>query len=113
MKEKLKIFRRGEGEKEINLGSGPIRLLVRSRLLEGMVVELEPKAEIPKVYSHEGEELRIVLEGEIEVEVEGKRYLLKEGDFMWFDSSLRHRIRNPTDKKAVYFSVNSPPSLEW
>ena len=113
MREKVKIFRRGEGEREINPGSGPIRLLVRSSKLEGMVVELEPHAEIPRVYSHPGEELRIVLEGEIEVEVEGERYLLREGDFMWFDSSLKHRIRNPGDKKAVYFSVNSPPSLEW
>ena len=113
MEKRLKIFRRGEGEKEINPGSGAIRLLVRSSKLEGMVVELEPRAEIPKVYSHPGEELRIVLQGEIEVEVEGERFLLREGDFMWFDSSLKHRIRNPGEQKAVYFSVNSPPSLKW
>ncbi|NOZ59871.1 MAG: cupin domain-containing protein [Euryarchaeota archaeon] len=113
MRKKLKILRRGESEREINPGSGAIRLLVRSSRLEGMVVELEPHAEIPMVYSHEGEELRIVLEGEVEVEVEGERHLLREGDFMWFDSSLKHRIRNPGDKKAVYFSVNSPPSLKW
>lgn len=112
-REKLKIWRQGEGEKEINPGSGPIRLLVRSDVLEGMVVEIEPGAEIPRVYSHRGEELRMVLQGEIEVEVEGECYLLREGDFMWFDSSMKHRIRNPSDKKAVYFSVNSPPAMEW
>ncbi len=110
---RIKILRRGESEAEMDPGSGMIRLMVRSEKLEGMLVEVGAGKEIPMEYSHPGEELRLVLEGEIEVEVEGERHLLREGDFMWFDSSMKHRIRNPGAKKAVYFSVNTPPAMRW
>ncbi len=107
------MVRRGECEAEINPGSGAIRLLLRSGLMECMLVEVEAGKEIPMEYSHPGEELRLVLEGEIEVEVEGERHLLRRGDFMWFDSSQKHRIRNPGKVRAVYFSANTPPAMRW
>ncbi len=111
--EDVVVVRKGESKKTINLGAGPIRLLAKSEKLEGMTVEIEPGKGIPKIYSHEGEEIRIVLGGEIEVEVSGKKYLLKEGDVMWQKSKQPHKIRNPGKKRAVYFSVDIPPSLEW
>lgn len=107
------IRRKGEGEKKIDLGSGPISLLHRSESLESMLVEMEPNSKIGKTYSHAGEEIRIVLRGEVEVEIEGERFELKEGDFMWFKSELNHRIRNKKNEKAVYFCTNLPPNLEW
>jgi len=107
------VRRKGESQKSITLGDVSINLLISTESLEGMTVEMPPKSEIPKLYSHEGEEIHIVLVGEIEIEVSGKRYPLKEGDFMWHKSGAPHRIKNPSNKKAVYFSVNLPPSLEW
>jgi quercetin dioxygenase-like cupin family protein len=107
------VRRKGESQKSIKMGGIPVHLLARTEKLEGMIVEMPPQTEIPKLYSHEGEEIRIVLEGEIEVELEGEKYLLKEGDVMWHKSHRPHRIRNPTNNKSVYFSVNLPPSLEW
>lgn len=105
--------KKGENVESIKLGEVPVHLLAKGDDLEGMIVELPPGEEIPTSYSHEGEEIRIVLEGEIEVEVEGEKYRLTEGDSMWFKSQLTHKVRNPSDKKAVYFNVNAPPSLTW
>lgn len=110
---KVVVRRRGESEKSIKLGKATAQLLQRSQAMESMIVELPPGEKIPRVYSHRGEEVRIVLEGEIEVEVEGEKHLLKRGDFMWFDSGLKHTIRNPSEEKAIYFSANAPSSLEW
>ena len=107
------IRRSGESQKSINIGGNPAHLLVKTETLEGMLVEMDPGKGIPKVYSHEGEEIRIVLEGEIEVEVAGKKYHLKKGDTMWFKSIQPHVIRNPGKGKAVYFAVNVPPTLIW
>ncbi len=107
------LRRKGESEKSIKLGNVPVHLLAKGEMLEGMIVELPPGEGIPKVYSHEGEEIRIVLEGEIEVEVSGKKYRLTEGDSLWFKSKLPHVIRNPSKKRAAYFSANVPPSLTW
>lgn len=49
-----------------------------------------------------------MLEGEIEVEVGGEKHLLSQGDFMWFESRLKHRIRNQGTEKSAYFYVNVP-----
>ncbi len=107
------VQRKGECVKEISLGKVPVRLLTRTEGLESMIVEMPPGEEIPRVYSHPGEEIRIVLKGTVEVEVEGEKYVLNEGDVMWHKSELKHVIRNPGKTKAVYFSVNLPPSLSW
>jgi quercetin dioxygenase-like cupin family protein len=111
--EDVVVRRKGEAQKKIEIGGIPISLLVKSEEMEAMVVEIPPQLEIPQVYSHPGEEIRIVLEGVIEVEVEGERVLLKEGDTMWFHSEKSHSIRNPGTERAIYFSVNLPPSLRW
>lgn len=107
------VRHKGEALKKIRIGEVPVSLLARTKRLESMIVELPPGKSIPKVYSHEGEEVRIVLEGRVEVEVEGEKYVLEAGDVMWHRSELSHVIRNPGKTRAVYFSVNLPPSLTW
>lgn len=42
-------------------------------------------------FDHEGEELFYVLEGKIKFLFGDKEYLLKEGDCLYFDSSIPHR----------------------
>jgi len=42
-------------------------------------------------FDHEGEELFYVLEGKIKFLYGDKEYLLKEGDCLYFDSSIPHR----------------------
>lgn len=107
------VRRKGDKQKTVAVGEVSVSLLTSAEYLESIVVEMPPKSEIPEEYEHEGEEVRIVLGGEIEVEVSGEKHLLKEGDVMWHKSSAPHKIRNPTNKKAVYFSVNLPPSIEF
>jgi len=62
-------------------------------------------------YSHEGEEFGLVLEGVYEVAIEGRVYLLHEGDSITFSSSRRHKLRNPGRKPARLLWVITPPSF--
>ena len=62
-----------------------------------------------KPYGHEGEEAGLLLEGELEVEVEGKVSLMKAGDTVTLRSSAIHRISNPGKKRALAVWVNSVP----
>ncbi len=71
-----------------------------------IIAELEPGAETEE-YIHEGEEFRLVLEGEIECEVEGRIFRLKEGDAIWHLSSRRHKMRNVGGRKAKYITVRT------
>lgn len=100
------LRRKGERHESLKLDKVAVNILTSAEYLESMAVEMPPGSEIPKEYEHEGEEVRIVLEGEIEIDVAGVAHVLKEGDVMWHKSSVPHKIKNPSDKKAVYFSVN-------
>jgi transcriptional regulator with XRE-family HTH domain len=48
----------------------------------------------PSNLIHNGHELVFCLRGELEYEVEGKRYLLEAGDSLLFSSQFKHRWRN-------------------
>ena len=64
-----------------------------------------------ELYSHEGKECGVLLEGELIVETKGKAYHMKQGDSITLDSSAPHRITNPGKKKAVAIWANSIPFL--
>lgn len=79
---------------------------IETEMMQVIMAELEPGAETDE-YVHEGEEFRIVLEGEIECEVEGRIFKLKEGDAIWHLSDKKHRMRNVGGKKARYLTVRA------
>lgn len=60
-----------------------------------------------QAYTHEGEECGLLLEGELEVEVNGKVSRMKPGDTITVRSSTLHRISNPGKKRALAIWVNS------
>lgn len=60
----------------------------------------EPPGHRAEPISHEGEELFFVLNGEITVEVEGKRTILRTGDSIHFDSHKVHSTWNHTTETA-------------
>ncbi|WP_112324374.1 cupin domain-containing protein [Oceanibium sediminis] len=57
-------------------------------------------------FVHQGEEAGVVLEGGMELFVDGKRYVLGEGDSFRFASSRPHRYRNAGWKSAKIMWVN-------
>jgi transcriptional regulator with XRE-family HTH domain len=82
--------------------SGNARVLLESlgvglaeQALEPFLVTLKPRAGAGKpLMAHAGHELVYVLEGELEYEVAGKKYLLSEGDSLLFEATLPHNWRN-------------------
>lgn len=62
------------------------------------VIVHEPPGHRNEPISHEGEELFYVLIGEITVELEGERKILRQGDSMHFDSRRTHATWNHTDQ---------------
>lgn len=65
----------------------------------------------PEFLSHVGEEAGIVIEGRIEVTVDGQVSVLETGDGYLFDSTLPHRFRNDGDKTCKIISSCTPPSF--
>ena len=61
--------------------------------------------------SHVGEELGFVIEGELELEVAGRRYRLLPGDSFYFPSDRPHGYRNVGQTEARVVWVNTPPTF--
>jgi transcriptional regulator with XRE-family HTH domain len=104
----LCIVRKGEGKK------------ISSATLEGYHYEalaykksgknmepflLKPAFDEKAIFSHDGEEFMYILEGTHEFVYDNKRYLLKEGDSIYFDSRIPHTGRSIGKQKAKILAV--------
>ena len=72
------------------------------------LVHMEPDGSTgDELYTHDGEEAGLVLEGEMILTVDAESWTLKTGDSFRFASRRPHRFSNPSDKaKAVVLWVN-------
>ena len=66
---------------------------------------LEPAFDERGVFQHEGEEFFYTLEGSHEFTYDGKRYILHQGDSIYFDSGVAHSGRSVGRKKAKVLAV--------
>jgi len=82
------------------------------RKIEFLYTKAEPGSTSgPKPAFHEGEECGIVLKGSMEFEVDGNKYLLEEGDSIYFPSSLPHRWKVIGNSCAETVWAITPPSF--
>ena len=63
-------------------------------------------ANSPKAIIHEGFEYGLVLDGKLEVTLDGKKHILEAGDLISYRSSRPHRIANRGKKGAVAIWIN-------
>ncbi len=100
-----------------DMGTGDIqyRLVAASRRDRKMSILWEtyaPETDTGEdLLTHSGEEGGVVVEGELELTVAGKTWLLGPGDSYYFDSRLPHRFRNTGKVPARVVSANSPPTI--
>ena len=64
----------------------------RNKKMEPFVVTVASRPEEETLYNHEGEEFLLILKGQAEILLEDERIRLEEGDAVYFDASLRHRL---------------------
>ncbi|MFP1645096.1 cupin domain-containing protein [Pontitalea aquivivens] len=72
----------------------------------------EPGADTgQRLYSHDGEEAGIVVEGRIEITVGDELETLGPGDAYIFESRRPHRFRNPGNERCTLISACTPPTF--
>ncbi len=65
----------------------------RDKIMEPFVLFVDSAMRSEEtLYSHDGQEFLLILEGEAELLLESERVVLREGDSVYFESSLRHRL---------------------
>jgi transcriptional regulator with XRE-family HTH domain len=72
------------------------------------LVHMEPGGSTgDELYTHDGEEAGLVIEGEMKLTVDAESWTLKHGDSFRFASRRPHRFSNPSgDSRAVVLWVN-------
>lgn len=88
------------------------QLTFGDRLMEVHVFSVEPGAGSQEAYQHVGEEFIYMLEGSLEVWLDGlERFTVHPGDMLYFESTQSHRWMNSGDAPAVFLGVNSPATF--
>ena len=81
------------------------------RQLQASVVHLPPGGALCGPFSHEGEEVGLVLDGELELTVDGEVHRVAKGSSFFFGSEHKHSYRavSPSGCRVVW--VNTPPTF--
>uniref|UniRef100_A0A7V4NHT7 Cupin domain-containing protein n=1 Tax=Fervidobacterium pennivorans TaxID=93466 RepID=A0A7V4NHT7_FERPE len=98
------IFKKGERVPVYDLPKGVnIEILmdaVEDKELDAKIVELEPGAQTEQEGYHDGDEFGYVIEGSVDIYIDGKRYRANEGDCFYYSGDCIHYMRNPGKEKA-------------
>jgi quercetin dioxygenase-like cupin family protein len=104
------VFQHGEGAE--STGAITARWLVSApRQLGPAEIVAEPGADSGGIAHGEGEELLVVLEGEVEVTLGEDRYLVGPGDSLHYPATLWHRWRVPGTTTARFLVVTTPATF--
>ena len=104
----LCIVRKGEGKKISSATLQGYHYEALAHKKKGKNMEpflLMPAFEEEAVFMHEGEEFMYILEGAHEFIYKDKKYLLKEGDSIYFDSRIPHTGISVGRKRAKILAV--------
>jgi transcriptional regulator with XRE-family HTH domain len=81
------------------------------RLLEGVILVLNPGGHSDGFLIHEGEEAGYVIAGQLELVVEDRTYRLGPGATFFLRSDIPHAYRNPGRVTTRVVWINTPPSF--
>jgi mannose-6-phosphate isomerase-like protein (cupin superfamily) len=74
-------------------------------------VQIEPKDSAGGFFQHEGEELFLILSGDVRLQVGDQEFSLSEGDAATISSERPHRVINSGPKAAVLIAASTPPFM--
>lgn len=86
----------------------PLTEPVHGAATSGQLVTLPAGREPALVHRHEGEEWVTAVSGVVEIRVDGRSFVLRDGDSLHFRAHLEHGYVNLTERPAVLIMVVRP-----
>lgn len=81
----------------------------QSRIMDPVLVSLEPGSDTKTHAPHEGEEFGFLLQGKVTLWVDKVPYRMRKGDCFYFSSDREHRLQNSGQVVAKILWIVSPP----
>jgi transcriptional regulator with XRE-family HTH domain len=111
--QRILFLRRGQGKRMNMPAKRAVFCLLApnapERKMDPLFIVMEPGSVQGKErYSHRGEEFAFLIKGKLEVFVGDKKYILEEGDSLYFDSSLPHGWSNISQGRTEVIWIASP-----
>ena len=102
-----------EKRKVLHAGNGVTMELLAwgNAVMEPHLFRVAPQSGSGGSYAHEGEEFLYVLQGELEISLNGQPYRLTQGDSFYFESATPHQWKNPGTKETQLIWINTPPTF--
>ncbi|MBO6033275.1 MAG: helix-turn-helix domain-containing protein [Prevotella sp.] len=99
-------FSNGASDARKHMEYHPLAQQKAGRHMEPFVIDINPEDNPDfKLSAHEGEEFIFVMNGEVEIEYGKEKYLLKEGDSIFYDSIVKHHVHGAPGKSAKILAV--------
>lgn len=106
---KLAVVRKGKRKRVVTKGSlygyeyEALAYNKPGKNMEPFIIS--PTLDKEATFQHDGEEFMYVLDGVHEFTYDGKKYILKRGDSIYFDSRIPHSGRSLGNKKARILTI--------
>lgn len=99
-------FSNGATDARKHMEYHPLAQQKAGRHMEPFIIDINPE-ENPnfQLSDHEGEEFIYVMNGEVEIEYGKEKYLLTEGDSIFYDSIVKHHVHGAPGKSAKILAV--------
>jgi len=104
----MQVCRRGKGQTIDRYPGYMFESLAprfKDKIMEPLLVTLIPGQPDAPLVTHEGQEFNLVLEGEIVITYDDKKYTLKPGDAVYFDPTHPHGQKAIGADKARFLTV--------
>ena len=102
------VVRRGKG-KSVSRYPGyrfkDLAFRYADKIMQPLLVTLEPSDEPAKLVTHSGQEFNLVLKGSIAVVFDNEEIILNEGDSIYFNPTYPHGQRCHGDSKARFLTM--------
>ena len=99
-------FSNGAADTRKHMEYHPLAKQKTGRHMEPFVVDINPSEDREfQLSSHEGEEFIFVMQGEVEIDYGKDKYILREGDSIFYDSIVKHHIHGADGQAAKILAV--------
>jgi len=99
-------FSNGATDARKHMEYHPLAQQKAGRHMEPFIIDINPAESLEyKLSAHEGEEFIYVMEGEIELVYGKEKYLLQQGDTIYYDSIVKHHLHGAEGKSAKILAL--------
>ena len=102
------MFLLNENEKEYRFGSSGPKYLMKGPRMNFALVQFLPGEDFEAHYHNVMEENFFIIEGEVDIIVDGKVNHMKAGDFIHIEPTEIHYVKNIYDKPVKMISTLAP-----